>query len=117
MIEARNGDVRSATEILLEAAECSDDPSLTLALLTEATEAATYAGDYAQTVALGVRAAAITPSNETDAFRAEALSGLAAALANDYERATPLLTSAIQRADRLDDPLLCRAISYNFHGF
>jgi DNA-binding CsgD family transcriptional regulator len=105
-IEARNGDVRNATEILLEAAEASDGPSLTLALLTEATEAATYAGDYAQTVALGVWAATIKPSNETDAFRAEALSGLAAALANDHARATPLLTSAIQRAGRLDDPLL-----------
>jgi tetratricopeptide (TPR) repeat protein len=106
VIEARTGDVRSATEILLEAAEASDDPSLTLALLTEATEAATYAGDYAQTVALGLRAATITPIDDTDMFRAEALSGLAAALAGDHERATPLLTAAIQRADRLDDPLL-----------
>jgi DNA-binding CsgD family transcriptional regulator len=106
VIEARTGDVRAATEILLEAADMSDDPSLTLALLTEATEAATYAGDYAQTVALGVRAATITATTETDMFRAEALSGLAAALVNDHERATPLLTSAIRRADRLDDPLL-----------
>jgi ATP/maltotriose-dependent transcriptional regulator MalT len=106
VIEARTGDVRSATEILLEAAETSDDPSLTLALLTEATEAATYAGDYAQTVTQGLRAATIKPTNETDAFRAETLSGLAAALANDHERAAALLTSAIQRADRLDDPLL-----------
>ncbi len=106
VIEARTGDVRSATEILLEATETSDDPSLTLVLLTEATEAAAYAGDYPQTVALGLRAAAIKPGNETDAFRAEALSGLAAALANDHERAAALLTSAIQRADRLDDPLL-----------
>lgn len=106
MIEARTGDVRSATEILLEAAEASDDPSLTLELLTEATEAAVYAGDYSQAVSPGVRAAAIEPADETDEFRAEVLSGLAATLAGDHERAASLLAAAIGRADRLDDPLV-----------
>ena len=96
VIEARTGNVRSATEILLEATETSDDPSLTLALLTEATEAATYAGDYAQTVALGWRAAAITPTNETDAFRAETLAGLGRpwrTITNEPQRCSPARSS------------------------
>ena len=89
----------------LEAADASEDGSLTLELLTEATEAAAYAGDYAQAVALGARAGAIEPRSETDRFRVAALSGIAAELAGDHERAAPLLQEAIRRAEQLEDPL------------
>jgi AAA ATPase domain len=48
VIEARTGDLRSAIAVLREAVDASEDGSLTLELLTEATEAAAYAGDYQQ---------------------------------------------------------------------
>ena len=73
-------------------------------MLTEATEAAEYAGDYAQAAAIGARAEAIEPRSETDRFRVAALSGVAAELAGDHERAEPLLREAIRRADQLEDP-------------
>jgi DNA-binding CsgD family transcriptional regulator len=104
VIEARTGDLRSAVAVLLEAADASEDASLTLELLTEATEAAAYAGDYAEAAALGARAEAIEPRTETDRFRVAALSGLGAELAGDHERAAPLLQEAIHRVERLEDP-------------
>ena len=69
VIEARTGDLRGAVAVLVEAADASEDGSLTLELLTEATEAAEYAGDYAQAAAIGARADAIEPRSETDRFR------------------------------------------------
>lgn len=104
VIETRTGDLRSAMAVLLEAADASDDASHTLELLTEATEAAAYAGDYARAVAFGARAATIEPLTETDRFRVAALSGVAAELAGDHERAAVLLPEAIRRAEQLGDP-------------
>ena len=104
VIEARTGDLRGAVAVLVEAADASEDGSLTLELLTEATEAAEYAGDYAQAAAIGARADAIEPRSETDRFRVAALSGVAAELAGDHERAEPLLREAIRRAEQLEDP-------------
>jgi DNA-binding CsgD family transcriptional regulator len=111
-IEAATGDVRSAVAVLLEAADASQDESLTLELLTEGTEAAMYAGDYAQAAALGARADAIEPRSETDRFRAAALSGTAAELAGDHERAGQLLQEATRRANELEDP---RALIWAAH--
>ena len=104
VIEARTGDLRSAVAGLLEAADASEAESLTLEMLTEATEAAEYAGDYAQAAAIGARADAIEPRSETDRFRVAALSGIAAELAGDHERAAPLLREAMRRAEQFDDP-------------
>ncbi|MEX2252934.1 MAG: AAA family ATPase, partial [Thermoleophilaceae bacterium] len=103
-IEATTGDVRSAVAVLLEAADASEDGSHTLELLIEATEAAEYAGDYAQAAAIGARASAIEPRSETDRFRIAALNGVAAELVGDHERAAPLLQEAIRRAEQLEDP-------------
>jgi DNA-binding CsgD family transcriptional regulator len=103
-IEVATGDLRSAVAVLLEAADASEDASLTLELLIEATEAAEYAGDYAQAAALGARADAIGPRSETDRFRIAALNGVAAEVVGDHERAAPLLHEAIRRAERLEDP-------------
>src|SRR5829696_9682624 len=74
-------------------------------MLTEATEAAEWAGDYVQAAALSARAEAIEPGSETDRFRVAALSGIAAELAGDHEAAAPLLREAIRRAEQLEDPL------------
>jgi DNA-binding CsgD family transcriptional regulator/tetratricopeptide (TPR) repeat protein len=104
VIEARTGDLRGAIAVLLEAADACEYPSQTLDLLTEATETAVFAGEYQQAAALSARAAAIEPQTETDRFRVSALSGMAAELAGDHERADPLLGEAIRRADQLDDP-------------
>ena len=104
VIEARTGDLRSAVAVLVEAADASEAESLTLEMLTEATEAAEYAGDYAQAAAIGARADAIEPRSETDRFRVAALSGMAAELAGDHERAAPLLREAIRRAEQFEDP-------------
>jgi DNA-binding CsgD family transcriptional regulator len=104
VIEARTGDLRSAVAILVEAADASKDGSLTLELLTEATEAAEYAGDYVHAAAIAARADAIEPRSATDRFRVAALTGLAAELAGDHERAEPLLRETIRQAEPLDDP-------------
>jgi DNA-binding CsgD family transcriptional regulator len=103
-IEAATGDLRSAVAVLVEAADASEGGSHTLELLIEATEAAEFAGDYAQAAAIGARAGAIEPRSETDRFRVAALSGIAAELAGDHERAAPLLQEAIRRAEQLEDP-------------
>jgi DNA-binding CsgD family transcriptional regulator len=104
LIEARTGDPRAAIPVLLQAIDASEDRSHTLELLTEATDAAAYGGDYEQAAALAARAGAIEPRSETDRFRVAALGGAAAELAGDHERAAPLLHEAIRRAERLEDP-------------
>jgi DNA-binding CsgD family transcriptional regulator len=104
VIEARTGDLRGATAVLVEAAQTSESPSLALDALSEAMEAANYAGESAQSVAIGARADAIEPSDEIDRFRVSALTGMAAELAGDYERAERLVREAIQRGEQLQDP-------------
>jgi DNA-binding CsgD family transcriptional regulator len=104
VIEARTGDLRDAMAILVEAAERSESPSLALDALTEAAEASNYAGESAQGVAIGARAGAIKPQDELDRFRVSALTGMAAELAGDHERAERLLREAIQRGEQLEDP-------------
>ena len=104
VIEARTGDLRGAAAVLVEAAETSESPSLALDALSEAAEAASYAGESSQTVAIGARAGATEPHDEIDRFRVSALTGMAAELAGDYERSGRLLREAIQRAEQLQDP-------------
>jgi DNA-binding CsgD family transcriptional regulator len=106
VIEARTGDVRAAVALLVEAADASEFPSHTLDLLTEATQAANFAGEYQRAAALGARADAIKPETETDRLRVSALGGMAAELAGDHERADPLLQEAIRGANQFEDPRL-----------
>ncbi|PWU24908.1 MAG: LuxR family transcriptional regulator, partial [Candidatus Rokuibacteriota bacterium] len=118
VIEARTGDLRSAVSVFLEAADATNDESLTLELLTEAAEAAAYAGDFSQATALSLRAATIAPRSETDRFRVAAMSGVAADLAGDHEQAAALLSEAIERAEHLEDPrfLIWAARMANMRG-
>jgi DNA-binding CsgD family transcriptional regulator len=104
VIEARTGDVRGAVAMLVAGADASGDASLTLEVLTEATEAAMYAGDDDQAATLGARAREIEPRSEIDRFRVAALRGVAAELVGDHERAALLLLEATQRAEELEDP-------------
>jgi AAA ATPase domain len=104
VIEARTGDVRTGVAVLLEAAGASGGGSLTLELLSEATEAASYAGEYAQAAMIGARAGGIEPASETDRFRVASLTGMAAELGGEHRRAAPLLEEAIERVEQLEDP-------------
>ncbi|HET9763721.1 MAG TPA: hypothetical protein VFR50_09410, partial [Casimicrobiaceae bacterium] len=82
----------------------TEDSSLRLELLVEAADAALYAGEYNHVVALASRADAIEAQIDPDRFRKDLLGGLAGALSGDYAHASPLLSSAIARAELLDDP-------------
>jgi DNA-binding CsgD family transcriptional regulator len=104
VIQARTGDMRGAVPLLVEAADASEDVSLRLDALTEATEAAEYSGEYLQVAEIGARADAVEPRTRTDRFRVVALSGIAAELAGDHERADALLREALRRAEQLEDP-------------
>ncbi len=104
VIEARTGDLRGAIAVLVEAAETSGGPSFKLEALTEAVEAANYAGEPGQSVAIATRVGAIEPQNEIDSFRVSAVTGMAAELVGDHERAERLVRQAIQRAEQLEDP-------------
>jgi DNA-binding CsgD family transcriptional regulator len=104
VIEARTGDLRGATAVLVEAAETSESRSLALDALSEAAEASNYAGESEQGVAIGARAGAIEPQDEIDRFRISALTGIAAELDGDHESAERLVREAIQRAEQLQDP-------------
>ena len=104
VIEARTGDLRGAFAVLVEAAETSESPSFQLDALSEAAEAAAFAGEPALGVEIGARAGAIAPQDELDRFRVSTLTGMAAELAGDHERAAGLLREAIQRGEQLEDP-------------
>jgi DNA-binding CsgD family transcriptional regulator len=117
-IEVATGDLRSAVAVWRDAADLSEDGSLTLELLIRGTEAAAVAGDYAQAAAISSRASGITPRSETDRFYAAALSGTAAELAGDHERARQCLQEASRYAEKLEDPrsLLWAAHTANMTG-
>jgi DNA-binding CsgD family transcriptional regulator len=104
VIEARTGDLRGAIAVLVEAAETSDSPSFQLDALSEAAEAAAFAGESAQGVAIGARAGAIEPHDELDRFRVSLLTGMAAELAGDHGRAERLVRQAVQRGEQLEEP-------------
>jgi DNA-binding CsgD family transcriptional regulator len=104
VIEARTGDMRGAVPVLIEAADASQDVSLTLDALTEATEAAEYSGGYLEAAEIGARADAVDPRTSTDRFRVAALSGIGAELAGDHARADARLREALRRAEQLEDP-------------
>ena len=104
VIEARTGDLRGAFAVLVEAAETSDSPSFQLDALSEAHEAAVFAGESALSVDIGARASAIEPNDDLDRFRIATLTGMAAELAGDHERAERLVREAVQRGEQLEDP-------------
>jgi DNA-binding CsgD family transcriptional regulator len=104
VIEARTGSVREAFTWLLRAAEASNDPSRTLEMLQEASEAATMYGDSATSIQLAARAADIEPVTPRDRLMAMVLEGFAKGLAGDHEQAQSRLTEVQVQAATLDDP-------------
>ena len=73
-------------------------------MLREACDVAIYAGDDDQAASLASRAGDLPAETETDRFVATALTALAAAQAGDHARGAVLSASALELAERLDDP-------------
>jgi DNA-binding CsgD family transcriptional regulator len=104
VIEARTGSMREACTWLLQGAEASNEPSRTLEMLLEASEAATMYGDSATSIRLAARAADIEPVTPRDHLMALVLDGFAKGLAGDHEQAQARLTEVHSQAAALDDP-------------
>ena len=104
VIEARTGSMREACARLLQGAEASSDPSRTLEMLLEASEAATMYGDTATSIRLAARAADIEPVTPRDRLMAVVLDGFTKGLAGDHEQAQSRLTEVHTQAATLDDP-------------
>jgi DNA-binding CsgD family transcriptional regulator len=104
LIEAHTGSMQEAFALLVEAADTSTDPSLTIEILFEAADAAQFSGDPAAVVELGQRVMRISAADELDRFKTAALGGFARSYAGDYDRAQALITDALHRADTLTDP-------------
>jgi hypothetical protein len=104
VIEARTGSMREAGTKLLQAAEASNEPSRTLEMLLEASEAATMYGDTATSIRLADSAADIVPVTPRDRLMTAVLRGFAKALAGDHQTAQSLLADVHAQAAGLDDP-------------
>src|SRR5215469_16655668 len=104
LIEAHTGSVQEAFALLVEAADASTDPSLTVELVFEATDAASFIGDPAAIVQLGQRVTRIPPADDLDRFKIAALGGFVQAYAGDHDQAQALITDALRHADTITDP-------------
>ncbi len=104
VVEARTGSMREACARFLQGAELSTEPSRTLELLLEASEAATMYGDTATSIRLAARAADIEPVSPRDHLMAVVLDGFAKGLAGDHEQVQARLTEVHSHAAALDDP-------------
>ena len=104
VIEARTGDLRRACDLLLEAAALSRSTPLTLELLVEAAEAASFVGDVAKVVELGRRARSLAPHEARDRLIVALLDGQARLFAGEFQRAQAVLAEAVRLADELGDP-------------
>jgi DNA-binding CsgD family transcriptional regulator len=118
VIEARSGWLPDALAPVLEAVEGSEDASLTLEMLYDGYEFATYAEAHDQLEELARRAAELEPTAETDRFIATALMAWGSELSGDYARGALLAAEAISRAERLEDPrcLILAAVTADREG-
>jgi DNA-binding CsgD family transcriptional regulator len=106
VIEARCGSMPDAVTTLIEGADASTDPSLTLEMLAEAAQAAADTGDLATLAALGARAQDVPAGTKRAEFAGKVvLTGFAALYAGDYQRARATFGDALTMARQLgDDP-------------
>jgi DNA-binding CsgD family transcriptional regulator len=118
VIEARSGWLPDALAPLLEALERNEDASLTLEMLYDGYEFASYAEAHDQLAELARRAAEVEPTAESDRFIATALMAWGSELSGDYARGALLAAEAIEHADRLDDPrcLILAAVTADREG-
>jgi hypothetical protein len=104
VIEARTGSLPEACAMLLAAADACTDLSLTLDMLAEAAEGASFSGDMTAVTEIGQRSARLSAADELDAFKLTSLRAFARLYAGDYEDAQVLLADALDRAAALTDP-------------
>jgi DNA-binding CsgD family transcriptional regulator len=104
IIEGRSGRLEEALTTFSEGVDETEDVSLALEMLREASDSAMFAGAVDQMIALGERAGEFTPDTDIDRFIVASLTGLAAELSGDYARGAGLFTEAVELAERLDDP-------------
>jgi DNA-binding CsgD family transcriptional regulator len=104
IIEARMGSMPEACTMLLAAAEACTDPSLTLDMLAEAAEGASFSGDVAAVTEIGQRALCLPAADELDGFKLTLLRAWARLYAGDHDEAQVLLADALDRAADLTDP-------------
>jgi DNA-binding CsgD family transcriptional regulator len=118
VIEARSGWLPDALAPLLEAIERSEDASLTLEMVYDGYEFASYAEAHDQLDELTRRAAEVQPTAENDRFIAAALTAWGSELSGDDARGAQLAAEAIERAGRLDDPrsLILAAVTADREG-
>jgi DNA-binding CsgD family transcriptional regulator len=103
-IEGRSGRFAEAVATFSGGIAETEDVSLALEMLREASDAAMFAGDVEQMIELGERAGELTPVTDIDRFVVASLTGLTAELSGDYARGAELSAEAVEIAERLDDP-------------
>jgi DNA-binding CsgD family transcriptional regulator len=104
VIEARCGSMPAALARLLEGAELTTDPKLTLEILAEASEVATYQGQLQTVVELGERSQSLPASTGRDRLLRAVLTGFGFVYSGRHEQAQACLADAVRQADALDDP-------------
>jgi DNA-binding CsgD family transcriptional regulator len=104
MIDASTGSLREAYTKLREGAELSTDPELTLEMLLEAVEAASFSGEPAVVRELAQRGARVSAEGPRAELMSKTLDGFAQAYAGEPERTRAVLADALARADGLSDP-------------
>jgi DNA-binding CsgD family transcriptional regulator len=104
VIEGRAGKFEEALTTFSEGIAETQDVSLALVMLREASDSALLAGDVDKMIELGERASQCAPVTEIDRFIVASLTGLAAELSGDYARGARLFTEAVEVAELLDDP-------------
>ena len=105
VIESRCGSMREAVATLLEGAEISSDPSLTLEMLHEAAEAATDIGDLPAAVQINARAATLPAPTKRARFSQVAMGGFAQLFSGENQAARESFERALDMARELaDDP-------------
>jgi DNA-binding CsgD family transcriptional regulator len=118
VIEGRGGRLAEAVTTFSEGIAETEDASLALEMLREASDCAMFAGDVDQMIELGERAGEFTSATEIDRFIVASLTGLAAELSGDYARGAGLFVEAVEIAEHLDDPqcLISAALSAGREG-
>ena len=106
IIDSFGGSLADAVSSLLDGIALSDDPSFSLEMLLEACWLALSLADYDQLLRLCLRAAEFSPVTDHDHFIVVLLTGIAAELEGDYDRAAALATEASEIAERARQPAL-----------
>jgi DNA-binding CsgD family transcriptional regulator/tetratricopeptide (TPR) repeat protein len=104
VIHARCDSLTAAAAQLREGAGLTSEPSLRLAMLLEACEAAAFGGQLQTVVELGAEGEALPALTDRDRLLQAMLMGFACALSGRHEQAQAQLTEAIRLSDSLDDP-------------